>query len=117
MIIKVILASILIIAVAFVVICTQRGQKKPKKSIMIISSIVIIVAFIVSIASEVYLQSILENSVVIERDGQYVRVSPFYSEEFLRNRCGEEYYIVENGIDSMFAQLVSKVIKTSPYNH
>ena len=116
MIYTVIIVTDVVLILSAIILLAQFGRKIPNKKAVIISLVVFFMSISVSAMSQVYLERILSNSVVIERDGKYVRVSPYYSEEFLRDRCGTEYYIPPNGVDSMFAQIVSKVIQSSPYN-
>lgn len=116
MIYTVILVTDVVLILAIAIALAQFRRSKPNKKVVVVSLAVFLMAFSVSALSQVYLGRILRNSAVIERNGEYVRVSPYYSEEFLRDKCGTEYYISPNGVDSMFAQLISKVTKTSPYN-
>ena len=100
---------------AVIVLLFQFNHRKLRKRVVIISAVILVLSFAVAGSSQAFLQRILVNSAVIERNGMLVRVSPYYSEEYLRSLCGKEYYIAPNGIDSMFAQLVSKITKSSPY--
>ena len=116
MIYTVLIVTDVVLILAAVIALAQFRRSKPNVKVVAVSLVVILMTFSVSVMSQVQLDKILRNSAVIERNGEYVRVSPYYSEEFLKEKCGTEYYISPNGVDSMFAQLISKVIKTSPYN-
>ena len=116
MIYTVLIVTDVVLILASVIALAQFRRSKPNVKVVAVSLVVILMTFSVSVMSQVQLDKILRNSAVIERNGEYVRVSPYYSEEFLKEKCGTEYYISPNGVDSMFAQLISKVIKTSPYN-
>lgn len=107
--------AILFLIPAMVILMFQVNRRKPNKKVVIITAIVLVLSFAVTGVSQACLYRILVNSAVIERDGELVRVSPYYSEEFLKSACGEEYYISPNGVDSMYTQLISKIIRTTPY--
>ena len=116
MIYTVLMVALVVLILAVTIVLAQFRRRKPDKKVVIISIIVFLMSFSISAVSQAYLGRILRSSAVIERNGEYVRISPYYSEEFLKEKCGTEYYISPNGVDSVFAQLISKVTKTSPYN-